>query len=311
LEEAGKALQGPDLASYREAVSKALVQLEASQHREFKILFLSLLHNKWVIGLLGIFGTGVFLCIVWGSLYIFNPTALLVVNAAFTPKEGFKIWDKEFKGPLNYILLIRAFCYSTRVLDKWVQKYKESVKQAFQQQSTGSLTRATHINPVILDGKRIENLTSRDLRPTFQKERVCLLIVGKDERIRSNLLLHIVDWAMAPNKPDRVCNHIMIPVAVMDRDMDLDATVGKALVQAIGGRLQAATGKLFDEDLIEQLLRAKRILVVIDGLSRMNAEARRKLRPERLDFPINALIVTSDREEELGKVPKTKLELAV
>jgi HEAT repeat protein len=64
----------------------------------------------------------------------------------------------------------------------------------------------------------------------------------------------------------------------------------------------------FSEELLERLLRQRRILVIVDHLSEMSEATRKAIRPELPDFCVNALVITSRTEETLGKVTKTTLK---
>lgn len=62
------------------------------------------------------------------------------------------------------------------------------------------------------------------------------------------------------------------------------------------------------DELLERLLRQRRVLVIADHLSEMSEATRKAIRPEMPDFPVHALIVTSRIEETLGHVSKTTLK---
>jgi hypothetical protein len=62
------------------------------------------------------------------------------------------------------------------------------------------------------------------------------------------------------------------------------------------------------DELLRELLRRKRILVIVDGLSELDDLTRRSLRPGGPDFPVAALIITSRLEEDLDSVPKTTVK---
>ncbi|MBD0344989.1 MAG: hypothetical protein ICV63_09260 [Coleofasciculus sp. Co-bin14] len=79
---------------------------------------------------------------------------------------------------------------------------------------------------------------------------------------------------------------------------------------AIRGQLQDLTNEpnSISEELLERLLRQRRILVIVDHLSEMSEATRKAIRPELPDFCVNALVITSRTEETLGKVIKTTLK---
>jgi hypothetical protein len=53
---------------------------------------------------------------------------------------------------------------------------------------------------------------------------------------------------------------------------------------------------------MENLLRRRRVMVIVDHLSEMNAVTRKAIDPDNPVFPVNALVVTSRQRDILGKV---------
>jgi hypothetical protein len=102
----------------------------------------------------------------------------------------------------------------------------------------------------------------------------------------------------------------MLPI-LLEQDLDLKVSDGKSLLlEEIRGQLQALTEETepISEELCKQLLRKKRILLVIDHLSEMNEATQREIRPGNPDFPANALIITSRVEAKLDEVPKNTIK---
>src|SRR5207247_367539 len=58
-------------------------------------------------------------------------------------------------------------------------------------------------------------------------------------------------------------------------------------------------------ELLLELLRKRRVLVIVDSLSELNETTRKRVRPAQADFPVAALVVTSRLEEDLGGAAKT------
>src|SRR6185503_928885 len=59
------------------------------------------------------------------------------------------------------------------------------------------------------------------------------------------------------------------------------------------------------EELFIQLLRKRRVLVILDSMSELDEMTRKSVRPALSDFPIAALVVTSRIDEDLGGATKT------
>ena len=64
------------------------------------------------------------------------------------------------------------------------------------------------------------------------------------------------------------------------------------------------------EDLVLMLLPRQRILVIVVGLSEWSAETRSVIRPGTADFAGHALVITSQRNEALGRSRNAVIETA-
>ncbi|KST64509.1 HEAT repeat domain-containing protein [Mastigocoleus testarum] len=266
-----------------------------------------------------VWGLGVYLISLFGIFWL-RPLWLLKIDKALKSVGYFKlpVIDKEIS--LNWLLL--TLKYRPRVLDAWVQEYLKSVQNEFEQKDTVS-DRNVYISiPVVRDkDKPIAELKSEHLRSTFDKKRGCLLIQGEGGVGKTSLACQIAKWAMSDDKSQLLCKHRMLPVLIeedLEISNEIEIEMGKlskspliaALIDTIQGQLQDLTDEIepVSEELLERLLRERRILVIVDHLSEMNETTRKAIRPESPDFPINALVVTSRSEENLGKVTKTTLK---
>ncbi len=199
------------------------------------------------------------------------------------------------------------FKYHPRVLDAWVNRYVKSVREEFEEKNTVHDREVYIPIPVVLGGKTLPQLTGANLRTKFTKQRDCLLIQGEGGVGKTSLACQIAKWAMADDENDRLTKHKMLPVLI-EQELDLVTSEGKSpLLATIQGQLQDLTNEPqpVPEELLERLLRDRRILVIVDHLSEMSETTRKAIRPESPNFPVNALIVTSRFEETLGHVTKT------
>ncbi len=250
----------------------------------------------------------IFVPCFWLLLLRTRPLWLLRINDVLKPYTDFPLPILGINVPIRFVLFVGFFHYHPKVLDGWVRKYSESARQEFQQKDTVS-DRAVYIPvPAILDGNTVPSLTATKLRSTFDKKRSCLLIWGEGGAGKTSIACQIALQAMADEEDRRPCQHLMLPVLIEE---DLRVVEGKQpLLEAIRGQLQY----LIDEaepistELLERLLRHRRLLVIVDRLSEMNTTTRQAIQPESPDFPVNALIVTSRTEETLGRVTKTTIK---
>ncbi|MBW4632895.1 MAG: HEAT repeat domain-containing protein [Iphinoe sp. HA4291-MV1] len=274
-----------------------------------------LLKHKLLLGIAAYMTLLPALCLI--MLWV-APLWLLKINNALKSYTDVSLPFVSINLPLRYVLFVGWFHYHPRVLDAWVGKYIHSVREQFPKKDTVS-SRATYIPiPVVLDGNTVVQLAPENLRPTFEKKRSCLVIWGEGGVGKTSLACQIARWAMLPKgaaqganaetKEQRLCEHLMLPVLLEE---EFRVVEGKSsLLEAIRGQLQA----LIDEpepihvELLKQLLIKKRIIIIVDRFSELNATTREAIQPESPEFSVNALVITSRIEEKLGRVNKTTIK---
>jgi HEAT repeat protein len=250
-----------------------------------------------------IWGTGIYLFLLFGTFAI-RPLWLLKIYETLKP-IGFKIPVLGTDISLGNLIF---FKYHLRVLDAWVTAHIQATRDEFQKRKTVDDRKIFVPIPVILDNNTIAILTGKDLQPTFAQKRSCLLIWEEGGAGKTSLACQIGKWAMSDRIEERICSHRMLPVLIED---ELKLTEGKKpFIEAIRGQLQDLTDstEAISEELLEQLLKQRRILVIVDRLSEMSEQTQTAIRPEMPDFPVNALLVTSRLEEPLGRVTKTAIK---
>ncbi len=236
-----------------------------------------------------------------GVLYVgvlwFSPLWLLRLPAELkVPKLGM---IPEFKLPLGFVIWLK---YRPRVLDAWVEKHIDTFEKKFQENETVDERKDYVSLPVELNKQEIEELTTEDLRKTFEKEkRVRLLIWGEGGSGKTTIACQIAKWAMEKDKSKRLTQHLMLPVLIEQELKSQSGEGMKPLMEVIVGEIQDLIDgeqKIVDELLVEQLLRQRRILLIVDHLSEMSEETRKKINPRDPEFPANALVITSRIEEK-------------
>ncbi len=241
-------------------------------------------------------GVGAILILYLGVLGL-RPLWLLWLPAELKiPKIGV---IPEFKLPLPVLRFIK---YRPRVLNAWVEKHIDTFRKKFLDNET-VIERKDYVPiPVRLDNREIKELTADSLSETFKQEkRVRLLIWGEGGSGKTTLACQMAKWAMENNDTSkRLTEHLMLPILI---EQELDSKSGegmKPLLEAIGGQIEDLidSEQPISDELLEQLLRQRRILVIVDHLSEMSKETREKIPPNLRDFPANALVVTSRLEEK-------------
>lgn len=250
-----------------------------------------------------------FWVIAWLTIFWLRPLALLQANQALK-SLNYKLpgWAGGITLPLKYLLFVGFFNYRLRVLDAWVKAYISPCREKFSKKST-VYDRQIHISvPVEFDRQNITALTPNHLRSTFARQITCLLIWGEGGSGKTSIACQIARWAMAEDKEVRVCEHLMLPVLIEhELGLEEDQTV---FINTVCRQLQDITDQPnpIPDELLEHLLRQRRILVIVDHLSEMSKTTRTKINPHHHDFTANALIVTSRLEEALGGVTKTLIK---
>ncbi len=270
-------------------------KLETLTDRRLYQVRLWVQHNPWV-------GLPAGYLILYLGIFIIHPIWLLKLDEWVKPAT-FKIPIINLPVSLRYLVWLK---YNPRVLNAWVKENLDQAVANFQDKDT-VIERKIYIPvPVTLDGKTIPELSGKDLHSIFQKKRVCLLISGEGGAGKTSLACQIAKWTMADEADQRLCQHQMIPVLIEQELQSQD------LIGAIRGQLQALINSIkpLSEELLDNLLRQCRLLVIVDHLSEMSEDTRQKIQPNSPNFSVNALIVTSrlEEKEKLGGVNKTEIK---
>jgi HEAT repeat protein len=265
----------------------------------------------WLLAHKILFGVVLYLTLlptIWLLILQFTPLLLLKINNALKPYTDFSLPLISINVPLRYVLFVGFWHYHPRVLDAWVSKYIDTARSQFNRRET-VIQRNCYIPiPTIVDGKSIAELTAGDLQPIFSQQRNRIVISGEGGSGKTTLACQIAQWGMSELPIDRLCKHRMLPILL---ETEFRPAEGKsALLEAVRGQLQVAIDlpEPICQELLDKLLRQRRILVIVDRFSELDEPSRAAIQPDNPDFPINALIITSRQTAILGKVNRTSIE---
>jgi HEAT repeat protein len=316
LEKAGKTRPVLEREARWQAAAVQLRQAIGALQTVRRARFLDrILHHPWFPWLAGgLLYAGIMLGF-WSVLLWLRPLLLLRVNDALG-----RLPQLRLLGPLGGLeislrgfLLVGFFHYRRRVLDAWVARHAECFRQNYLAKRTVADRRVYVSVPVVLDGKVVPCPGPRQLGQAFARQRGCLLIWGEGGAGKTALACEVGRWALAADRSERLCEHLMLPVLI---EHELDVPAGdkqpafRPLTEAVRGQLQTLTGAAapLSEELLDRLLRRRRILVIVDHFSEAGAAARAAVRPGQPDFPAHALVVTSRGEEALDGVPTSVVQ---
>lgn len=250
------------------------------------------------------------LLMIWLVCLWLRPLWLLRINETLKFDTKLNVAGKlvEVSFPIRYLLIAGFFHYHRRVLDAWTARYISSAKKTFGEIPTVK-EREAHIPiSVVLDRANIANLTPEDLKPAFSKNVTCTLIWGEGGAGKTSLACQLAKWSMSDEKKERLSQkHLMLPVLI-EQDLEFQTKDSESIfLKIIKDRLRT----LIDEvdppspNLLHHLLKKRRVLVIVDGMSEMNEVSRRSIIAGITDIPVNALIVTSRTDESLNNLPKS------
>lgn len=241
------------------------------------------------------------------ALLKIRPLWILRVNEVLTrvtesiPLPKFNI----IKLPVQYVLWFGFFHFHSKVLDAWVDKYLEKAGDVFAKNPTVSQREIYVSVPVVLDGQSLRRLTARDVQPLFDRNISHLLISGDGGAGKTSLACKLGKWAMAREREKRLCSsHPMLPILL---EQKLAAPSGDAKIPLLHA-IQKQLRILIEEeeaaplDLVRQLLKRRRVLLIVDSLSEMTLDSRTNLTSSISETPVNAVIITSRTSEHPGEL---------
>jgi HEAT repeat protein len=300
---------GKNLDEVRNSLENSLAVISALQDKPSLNTFYQWIQKNPKVSIpMGIIILWVFLVV---TLLRLRPLLLLRINDTLQQYTDIPLPDLLGGIQLSTLRrLLFGYQYHPRVLDAWVESHLDTADKEFKKKPTVKERTIYIPMPVILDENNIAELTVKDLQARFTEQRERLLIWGEGGSGKTSLACQLAQWAMLDDPEQSLCKHRMLPILI-EPQSDLNGTDGKqALTELINGKLQDLIDarQKISEELLEHLLRQQRLLVIVDGFSEMSKDSRNQIQPQSSNFPVNALVVTSRVEEELGNVNKTTLK---
>lgn len=291
----------PVAQRHAEAVKQTIDYLELLQQRQ---LAYWIEEHLYITVIIIIYPILLLVCII--LLYL-KPIWLLQINE--TLSRNIERLPKKVGGvdiPLRYGLLVGFFHYHPRVLDAWVNSHIKIVREQVFRKHTVKDREVYVPVTLTLDDENITTLLANRLRTVFSKNLANLLISGEGGSGKTSLACFLAKWAMSEERENWLRPHLMIPVLI-EPDLQLQTKgTNESLLIVIRDQLRV----LVDEtdsiplELLRQLLKKQRVLVIIDSLSEMDETTRADILLGIIGLPVNATIITSRLNETLNGLPK-------
>lgn len=296
--------ENPDLQKSSDSIYSNIIDLRNTSgwHFSKRLLQIPFLVMAGFTGLL----------VLCAALYVFQPLWLLRINEFLSRAPEIKL-DKlgGLTVSLRYLLVVGFFHYSNRVLDAWVSSQMARVRHNFDRKQTVS-ERALHVPlSVLLDNLLIDNLTADSFLAIFAERQNRIVICGEGGAGKTSLACQLAKWAMNHNPNDRVCpSHKMIPILI-EHDFERSAAVeDDQFLTVISEHVQDITKSpdVMSPSLVRQLLKQRRLLVIVDSMSEMNDSSRQSVSIGISRLPVNSIIITSRFREQLRGLDATYVE---
>jgi MlaD protein/NACHT domain len=198
-----------------------------------------------------------------------------------------------------------SFVLEPEVLDAWVQPRIQRAIAALNQLELFKQRRIYVELPVRVGerqgGAMIEHPSAEAFRGYFAEKRAVVAIVGDGGSGKSTLACALARWAIADDPKERLAEHRMLPVFIVEDTTDLVRSVTRNL------RRMLADEELPD-DLVRGLLAKQRLLVIVDALSERESDTQQHVvQVFGEEVSLSAIVITSRAEPVLGAVDRTTL----
>ena len=246
------------------------------------------------------------LLIIWLTLLLIHPLWLFRINEFLALVPEVRI--EKLGGitlSVRYLFLVGFFHYNRRVLDALVSKYLEKAQGYFNQKQTVA-DRAVHVPLGLFLNKKtyVDEFKVENFRDIYSQPHSRLLIFGEGGAGKTSLACQFANWAMEREKHGRLCQtHSMLPLLI---EQDFENSLLKVISDQLTDMIDAIEAP--PQQLLKQLLKKRRILVIIDGMSEMNETTRSSILSGITELSVNAVIITSRFDEPLKGLSKNVIE---
>jgi len=240
-------------------------------------------------------------------LLLFRPLSLLgiinFIGSIPLPKIG-----QLPAGTLSHYILF------PRVLDKLVQQIASEFKKHLVRKMGEKECHIHVATPAKLDNKEWNDLSIGRLQPIFRGKTIKILIMGVGGVGKTSLAYQMALWGTEEEPEKRLCKeHRMLPVFI-EGNLEQRKDGKDAFIEELRRQLAAVirdTGgpQTISAEVVKRFLQERRVLVIVDGFSELDAGTRKNIFPQHDDYTVNALIITSRSGKTGMDKPGAKIEL--
>jgi hypothetical protein len=239
----------------------------------------------------------------YGIILLVRPLGLLYFNDFLKSYGEIPLPFLPTSLPIRIIFLGGLFHYHPRVLNAWVEKHYSLAEDNFRKNKMVKACGNYNPVPVILNDEPIGFPSPENLKQQFDKLPTRLLIWDEKDFFKTtSLACEISKWAMEGKLTKH--QHRVLPILIehnLQRYKEDESN--KVFLNEIRRELRDLVKvETISEDLVKQLLKQQRLLVIVNDFSERDTETQTAIRLALHDidnFPVCTLIVTSRSEETL------------
>lgn len=214
-------------------------------------------------------------------------------------------WLSTLLRGLVTLTIVPYYVRHPRVLDAWVAANLNTLTSRFDREVSphrenhGADRSSDAYVPLpvkIVSNQRqalLDRPSMRDLSEYFSHKRTIWQVVGPGGSGKTTLAVQIARWGITEALRQSLASHRMAPILVAEELSNEAVTPKKDLVTVIQRKLKNWLNEDVDRALVLALLKAQRLLVVVDGISERSDDTRDHIRTIHGSYPVNALVITS------------------
>ncbi|MEO0583213.1 MAG: hypothetical protein AAF135_13400 [Bacteroidota bacterium] len=191
---------------------------------------------------------------------------------------------------LHIFFPLSLFAYRARSLDAWISAHAPKIQERFDDETTVQARKSYVSLPVRLkdplNGELVEKPDVRAIGKAFHPARTLIQVIGRGGSGKTTLTLQMARWAFDPEYKEQFGGIRRVPILVESDTQNLPTLVKE--------KLTAWLGEDPGEQLVKQLLKKQRLLIIVDALSERSLETQKHIQQVHgIASEVNALIIST------------------